>query len=83
MAAHLDPQDQPDPLDDPMLDGLERSIEDPTSFQDPLIEQPASQVDDLGRMLDGLEADIEGCSPVQPPPETENPNPSLGAAPNA
>ncbi len=71
MADQLGPQGQADPLDGPMLDGLECSIEDPTGFQDPLIEQPESQVDELGRMLDGLEADIEASSPAQAPPETE------------
>jgi hypothetical protein len=42
-----------------MLDAVERSIETPAAFQDPLVQQPLPPIDGVGRMLGALEASIE------------------------
>ena len=56
-----------EPAGDPMLDGLERSIEDPLGLGDPWAGQDGPLVDDIGRQLDALEAEIESALPVPPP----------------
>ena len=55
-----DPLGPLDPLDDPMLDALERSIEQSPGPADPLGLDDAAFVDPVGRMLDALEADVQG-----------------------
>ena len=52
-------QDPADPLDDPLLSALERSMENPPGFQDPLAGEDEPYMDELGSLLSGLEADIE------------------------
>ena len=51
-----------DHLDDPLLDALERSIQQgPPGFVDPLAESEALPPDPLAQKLDAVEADIEGA----------------------
>jgi hypothetical protein len=56
----------PDPLDDPMLNALEKSLENPPSFIDSLIENDEPFMDDLARQLGAVEACIENAPPVPP-----------------
>jgi len=75
----------PDPLHDPMLSALSRSIENPPEFHDPLaIPEPDHErtspdlddfMDDLGAMLGALEDSIEGTEERQPALPTEDPVP--------
>jgi len=59
MAEPPDPLNSPDPLDEPMLEAVERSIEQPPDLQDPLAEIEDHLLDPLARQLDALEASIE------------------------
>ena len=68
MTNPLDPLANSDPFDDPMLDALERSIENPPGFHDPLAEQDSIHQDNLCNRLDALEAHIENAFPLPPVP---------------
>jgi len=70
MEQPPNPLDNQDPLDDPMLDALERSIENPPGFVDPLAEHGEQLMDDLAKQLDKLEASIENTPLLFPEPET-------------
>jgi hypothetical protein len=59
----LDPLNGQDPLDDPMLDAVERSIEDPAGFRDPSAELDQPHMDELGRLLGQVEHSIETTPP--------------------
>jgi len=61
------------PFEDPFLDGLERSIENPPGFTDPLIESDAPLMDNLAKQLDAVEAGIENPSPNTPGPRPDVP----------
>ena len=69
-----------DPLGDPMLDALERSIKDPPGFEDPLAGPDRPLMDELGQLLGAVEANIENTPPLAPGvSETQGvngPNPS-------
>jgi len=69
MEQPPNPLDNQDPLDDPMLDALERSIENPPGFVDPLAEHGKQLMDDLAMQLDKLEASIENTPLLSPEPE--------------
>jgi len=58
------PDDQP--ASDPMLDAVERSIENPDGFTDPLADHQGDTyyMDDLARGLGAVEASIEGRPPM-------------------
>lgn len=81
MGNPCDLPDKTDPFDDPTMDALERGIEHPSGFEDPLAEHDQPLMDDIGRALDALEASIEGTVirptepiPVEPlPPAPEPP----------
>lgn len=60
------PPDGPDSMDDPLLDALERSIEQPSGFSDSLVQNPEPAMDDLACQLSQLEDSIEKA-PVVPP----------------
>jgi hypothetical protein len=72
MQNPLNPPGNPDPfgndspLTDPMLDALEKSIENPPGFTDPLVENPELLMDSLGRQLDAVEASMESVQPIPP-----------------
>jgi len=66
MEQPPNPLDNQDPLDDPLLDALERSIENPPGFVDPLAEHDEQLMDDLAQQLDKLEASIENTPPLAP-----------------
>lgn len=51
-----------EPQDDQMLNELERSIENPAGFKDPLAGHDRQFMDDLGKQLDELEVGIEDTS---------------------
>ncbi|MFQ5799377.1 MAG: hypothetical protein ACE5H0_11910 [Bacteroidota bacterium] len=62
-----DPLESQEPMekelqDDQLLDELERSIENPAGFKDPLASHDRQFMDDLAKQLDGLEASIEDTS---------------------
>ena len=69
MEEPPNPLDSQEPLDDPLLDALEHSIENPPGFVDPLAEHDEQLMDDLARQLDKLEASIENTPPLAPEPE--------------
>ncbi len=58
------PSDNVNPLDDPLLDAIEKSIENPPGFNDPLTENDELFMDDLAKQLGAVEASIEDISPV-------------------
>lgn len=57
------------PLDDPLLDAIERSIENPSGFTEPLAGPDDPVMEDLARQLGDVEANIESVQPVRPGPE--------------
>ena len=61
-----DPFGGTDPLDDPLLDALEHSIEGPPGFVDPLAEHEELLMDGLAKQLDQVEASMENA-PQMPP----------------
>ena len=63
-----DPMDNRGLPDDPLLDALERNIENPPGFVDPLAENDESLMDDIARQLDIVEAGIESAPPIPPMP---------------
>ena len=63
-SPNRDPLEEADPLDDPMLDALERRMMRPPGSEDPLACADDQFVDANGRMLDALEASIEDGPPV-------------------
>ena len=65
-TGHPDPLDPDAPPDDPMLEALERRIEKPPGFTDPLIDHEEGLMDSLGRQLDAVEANTENLPPVAP-----------------
>ena len=70
MPDPLNPLNSPDPLDDPMLDAVERSIENPPGFEDPLAERDDIFMDGLGKQLCALEDNVENSPsmvPMAPP----------------
>jgi len=71
MEQPPNPLDNQDPLDDPMLDALERSIENPPGFVDPLVEygQNEQLTDDLAKQLDQVEAGIENTPLMKRKPD--------------
>lgn len=69
MEQPPNPLDNQNPLDDPLLDALERSIENPPGFVDPLAEHDEQFMDDLAQLSDKLEASIENTPPLAPQPE--------------
>ena len=69
MEEPPNPLDSQEPLDDPLLDALERSIENPPGFVDPLAEHGEQFMDDLAQQLDKLEASIENTPLLSPEPE--------------
>ena len=72
MEDPFEPQDDQEPLEDPMLDAIERSIENPPGFEDPLAGPGDDYIDDVGRLLGDLEAATESPPPMLPEPiETE------------
>jgi len=84
MANPVNPHESPGvpdgsaPLDDPLLDAIERSIEDPSGLTDPLLHGPHPGMDDLAFQLDQVEASIEGAPHIVPgsgpaPDEVEMP----------
>ncbi len=80
MQDPLDPLNGGDPPGDPMLDALERSIENPQGFEDPLAGPDRPLMDELGQLLGAVEASIENTPPLVPGvSETQGvngPNPS-------
>lgn len=75
------PLENQNPLGDPLLDALERSIENPPGFTDPLAGPDEPFVDDLARQLDQVEANVEktpaisrnpGIIPEGVDPETQD-----------
>ncbi len=75
MAADpLNPREgQPptDPFEDPLLDEIERSVERPPDLGDPLLGDDVGHIDDLGRLLGGLEGMVTippaaGMAPTTP-----------------
>jgi len=69
MEQPPNPLDNQDPLDDAMLDALERSIENPPGFADPLAKHDEQFMGDLAQQLDKLEASIENTPLLSPEPE--------------
>jgi len=69
MEQPPNPLGNQDPLDDPLLNALERSIESPPGFADPLAEHDEQFMDDLAQQLDKLEASIENTPLLSPEPE--------------
>lgn len=72
-------QDPLDPLGNPMLDALARSIENPHVVADPLVANDEPFIDDLAAALGDLEDTIERTvvpPPVQPEPPVLAPIPS-------
>ena len=72
-----DPQDplrQQYPMDDPFLDPLERSIENPPGFHDPMAQPDELFMDDQARMLGALEASIVDVSPNNLPRDSSIPS---------
>lgn len=65
------PLDNQNPLEDPLLDALEQSIENPPGFVDPLVENDSQFMDGLAKQLDQVEASIENTPPL--PPKSEMP----------
>jgi hypothetical protein len=61
------------PFEDPFLDALERGIENPPGFTDPLLESDGLFMDDLAKQLDAVEAGIENRPPKAAEPEPEVP----------
>lgn len=64
-----DPLDSQGLPDDPLLDALERSIENPPGFVDPLAENDESLMDDIAKQLDIVEAGTESTPPILPLPD--------------
>lgn len=64
-----DPLEKQDPLDDPLLDALERSIENPPGFVDPVASNDVPFMDDVAKQLDQAEASIENISLPPPRPD--------------
>jgi len=70
MHDPFNPMQNQDPLDnqglpdDPLLDALERSIENPPGFVDPLTENDESLMDDIAKQLDLIEAGTESTPPI-------------------
>ena len=58
--------DSLDPMDDPLLNAVERSIEDPSGLTEPLLRDGHPWMDDMARELDRVEASIEN-SPAGSP----------------
>lgn len=68
-----DPLNDTNPMEDPLFDALERSIENPPGFTDPLAENENPLMDDLARQLDAIEAGIENSPPIPPQPAPVEP----------
>lgn len=60
------PLDNQNPLEDPLLDALERSIENPAGFTDPPAEHDKLFMDDTAKQLEEVEAGIEDAPLIQP-----------------
>lgn len=60
------------PFEDPLLDALEKSIEQPPGFIDPLAEDDGLLMDDLAGQLDVVEAGIENSPPIPPEPNGDS-----------
>jgi len=60
------PLDKQNPLEDPLLDALEQSIENPPGFVDPLVGNDGQFMDELASQLDQVEASIENTPPLLP-----------------
>jgi hypothetical protein len=60
-----EPLNNQNPMDDSTLDDLERSIENPPGFMDPLFGQDEQLMDDLAKRLDAVENSIENAPPLQ------------------
>lgn len=80
MEGPLNPQENLDslgpdanPFEDPMLDAVEGSIENPPGFIDPLVENEQPFIDDLAMQLDAVEAYIENSPPMPPQPTPVEP----------
>ena len=58
-----------DPLDDPLLDAFEQSIENPPGFADPLAKNDDLFLDGLAKQLGKVEDSIENASPIAPTPD--------------
>ena len=72
MEEPLNPLEGPDPLDpldDPLLDALERSIENPPGFGGPLAGEAEPYMDGLGSLLGSLETNIENARPIPTIPQ--------------
>ena len=69
LFENQEPLNNQNPMDDSILDDLERSIENPPGFTDPLAEQDKQLMDDLARQLDAVESSIENAPPLQPEPD--------------
>jgi len=67
---NTNPLNNANPMDDPLLDALEHSIENPLGFTDPLAEYDNMQMDNIARQLQNLESGIDNSSPVFDTPDT-------------
>jgi hypothetical protein len=63
MQDPLSPLENQKPMDDPMLDALERSIEKTIVSSDPLMAKQDFLIDDIARQLDHVEASIVNTPP--------------------
>jgi len=61
------PLDKQSPLEDPLLDAFEQSIENPPGFGDPLVEDNQF-MDGLAKQLEQVEASIENSPSLLPEP---------------
>lgn len=72
------PLDKQNPLEDPLLDALEQSIENPPGFVDPLAGDNQF-MDELASQLDQVEASIENSPPLLPEPAVSSDEDELNA----
>jgi len=72
------PLDKQNSLEDPLLDALERSIENPPGSMDPLVGDDQF-MDGLARQLDQVEASIENNPHLQPEPTVTSEEGELNA----
>ena len=79
MADPLNHLENQDPLEDPLLDALERSIENPPGFTDPLAGSDQLYMDEQGRLLDALESSIVDAGMASPSGATIPPDLDVGS----
>ncbi len=69
-----DPLNNTNPMSDPLLDSLEKSITNPPDFVDPIAKCDDPLMDDLARQLDQVEAGIENTPRIAPDPDVFDDN---------